>query len=344
MSHCSDDQRTPELVFQQLDTLFLDPTLQAQALDWLNETRQRNTALVSYLPEFDRKLLEADGQNWDDVIKVNMLSRNLNFELRNRSADICFITLPSNTLHSSSRQHGWAVPPRAASSREKRLLHHNHGALGERMAYDVMYSSLILNSEVSERGRSQNKQPVIIKGVRHFRLENERDVLHRFQDRNVKPDNVIVNYGTRDIRFTDVQLTDMGNTVPADSAYAKDGDMIRAPIWRSPETHLQIGWGTPTDIWPFDTLVTLGIDVGDSFFIFKPDFPFGHEDYELKILMRQCQFFGPFLLSYQEIAGVETLHILSYINLSLLPEKLKPFTRISAEEVPKENKDLSSRS
>ncbi|OJD20476.1 hypothetical protein ACJ73_08188 [Blastomyces percursus] len=59
MSHCSDDQRTPELVFQQLDTIFLDPTLQAQALDWLNETRQRNTALASYLPEFDRKLLEA---------------------------------------------------------------------------------------------------------------------------------------------------------------------------------------------------------------------------------------------------------------------------------------------
>ncbi|OJD20632.1 hypothetical protein ACJ73_08034 [Blastomyces percursus] len=85
MSHCSDDQRTPELVFQQLDTLFLDPTLQAQALDWLNETRQRNTALASYLREFDHKLLEAGGQNWDDVIKINMLSRNLNFQLRNRS-------------------------------------------------------------------------------------------------------------------------------------------------------------------------------------------------------------------------------------------------------------------
>lgn len=46
-----------------------------------------------------------------------------------------------------------------------------------------MSSSPILNGEVSERDRSQNKQPVIIKGVRHFRLENERDVLHRFQNR-----------------------------------------------------------------------------------------------------------------------------------------------------------------
>ncbi|KAG5298686.1 hypothetical protein I7I50_06199 [Histoplasma capsulatum G186AR] len=85
MSHCPDNQRTPELVFRQLDALFLDPTLQAKALDWLNETRQKDTPLATYLPEFDRKLLEAGGQNWDDVIKINMLFKNLNFQLHNRS-------------------------------------------------------------------------------------------------------------------------------------------------------------------------------------------------------------------------------------------------------------------
>lgn len=46
-----------------------------------------------------------------------------------------------------------------------------------------MCSSPILNGEVSERDRSQNKQHVIIKGVRHFRLTNESDVLYRFQNR-----------------------------------------------------------------------------------------------------------------------------------------------------------------
>lgn len=74
---------------------------------------------------------------------------------------------------------------------------------------------------------------------------------------DVKPDNVLVNYGVGDIRFTDVQLADMGSTVPANSAYAKDGDMIGAPIWRSPEAHLQIGWDTPTDIWSFGALVSV---------------------------------------------------------------------------------------
>ncbi|KAG5304690.1 hypothetical protein I7I50_04844 [Histoplasma capsulatum G186AR] len=183
----------------------------------------------------------------------------------------------------------------------------------------------IITKELQESvwlAKSQNKQHVIIKGVRHFRLTNESDVLYRFQNRtpfirplldeiidpsdppaivlrhlddhllnassaqklttpevkyiakrilealkllhadgfvhtDVKPDNVLVNYGVGDIRFTDVQLADMGSTVPANSAYAKDGDMIGAPIWRSPEAHLQIGWDTPTDIWSFGALVSV---------------------------------------------------------------------------------------
>ena len=39
------------------------------------------------------------------------------------------------------------------------------------------------------------------------------------------------------------------------SSFAKDCDIIGAPIWRSPEAQLQVGWGTPTDIWSFGTVV-----------------------------------------------------------------------------------------
>ncbi|KKZ64790.1 hypothetical protein EMCG_09310 [[Emmonsia] crescens] len=42
--------------------------------------------------------------------------------------------------------------------------------------------------------------------------------------------HVLDNYRPGDIHFTDVQLADMRSTIPADSAYAKEGDMIRAPI------------------------------------------------------------------------------------------------------------------
>ena len=72
---------------------------------------------------------------------------------------------------------------------------------------------------------------------------------------DIKPDNVLVNYGQGDIRFADVELADCGNTVRVDSVFAKDRDIIGAPIWRSPEAQLQIGWGTPTDIWSLGTMV-----------------------------------------------------------------------------------------
>ena len=64
----------------------------------------------------------------------------------------------------------------------------------------------------------------------------------------VKPDNILVNYGTEadtelgGVRFTDVRPADLGSTVPATSKYAYDGDLIGAPIWRSPEAHIQAGW------------------------------------------------------------------------------------------------------
>lgn len=195
------------------------------------------------------------------------------------------------------------------------------------------------NSDSSQAGHS-----VIIKSVRHFRLENERDVLKQFHGRSpfirplvdeiiepqdppaivlkylddnllnasatkalskeeiryvarrvlealhvlhqngfvhtgpynrtynltskldsdltcvkidIKPNNVLVNYqaGTGGIRFTDVQLADLGCTVPATSKYATDGDLIGAPIWRSPEAQLGIGWNTSSDIWSFGAMV-----------------------------------------------------------------------------------------
>jgi serine/threonine protein kinase len=58
----------------------------------------------------------------------------------------------------------------------------------------------------------------------------------QFED--IKPDNILVNYGYGDVWFIDVHLADFGSTVPVDSVYAKDSDLIGAPIWRSLEAHL----------------------------------------------------------------------------------------------------------
>ncbi|KAG5289542.1 putative Pol-or gag-like protein [Histoplasma ohiense] len=78
---CAHEMCTPEEVFRQLDVLFLDPTRQARSMQWLNRNRQRKTPLANYLPDFDSKIREAGGQNWDDAMKINLLSQHISFEL-----------------------------------------------------------------------------------------------------------------------------------------------------------------------------------------------------------------------------------------------------------------------
>lgn len=76
---------------------------------------------------------------------------------------------------------------------------------------------------------------------------------------DIKPSNVLVNYGIFESRFKEVQLADFGSTVHMDSAHARDGDSIGTPIFRSLEAHLQMRWDTSTDIWSFGAMVSLSI-------------------------------------------------------------------------------------
>lgn len=73
---------------------------------------------------------------------------------------------------------------------------------------------------------------------------------------DVKLDNIFVNYRKGDIRFSDVQLGDLGGTYPSDSKYAKGGTPVGAPMWSSPEVIMETPWNTATDIWSFGTVVS----------------------------------------------------------------------------------------
>ncbi|KAL5047245.1 kinase-like domain-containing protein [Aspergillus fruticulosus] len=96
----------------------------------------------------------------------------------------------------------------------------------------------------------------------------------------------------------------------------------------SPEAQLRIGWGTPTDIWSFGALL-ITLLYGGNFFILKPD-----------ILWRQCEFFGLFPLTYHKICPQEKLDVLAYIIQSISPERRKLFSRISEQDISKEDKEF----
>ncbi|RWQ92407.1 kinase-like domain-containing protein [Paecilomyces variotii] len=247
----------------------------------------------------------------------------------------------------------------------------------------------------------ENQERFVAKSVSHFRLQNERDILLRFQDRtasirplldeveepsvahalilrhldddalhasnkqrltrpevkyvakrvlealstlhgegfvhtgqglDIKPSNVLMDYGKGHIRFRDVQLADFGSTVHVDSSYAQSGDSIGTPIFRSPEAHLQMKWDTATDIWSFGAMA--------RFHIFKPDVSPDHDEYDIKILLKHHRCFGPFPESYEEIADQERLAVLIWVMQNSPPETLRPFHLTTTQEISQEDKEF----
>ncbi|KAJ9192486.1 hypothetical protein DTO164E3_8315 [Paecilomyces variotii] len=160
---------------------------------------------------------------------------------------------------------------------------------------------------------------------------------------DIKMDNVLVNYASPQTgdtqRFSDVQLADLESTVSVTSDFCKDRDEIGTPIWRSPEAQLGLQWGPPTDIWSFGAMV-ISMIWGDNFCLFRPKVPRGHDDYELEILAKYHIYFGPFPLSYRDLADEGTLGVLSFVMNDVPPEKLRPFSLASQKEISKQDKEF----
>lgn len=168
---------------------------------------------------------------------------------------------------------------------------------------------------------------------------------------------MLVNYGQDGPRYNDVQLADFGSTVHKDSAYAKAGDGIGTAIFRSPEAQLQMRWSCATDIWSFGAMASsrtqlpitfrysnrmqvISLLYGKGFHIFKPDVPVGHDEYDVKILMKHHRCFGPFPESYEEIADQQRLATLVWIMQNSPSETLKPFHLTTTREISQEDKEF----
>ncbi|OJJ71915.1 hypothetical protein ASPBRDRAFT_196048 [Aspergillus brasiliensis CBS 101740] len=240
-------------------------------------------------------------------------------------------------------------------------------SLGERLIGKVgTYKVTPQISEFVYLAVNQHKSPVVVKSVEgHWRLQNERDVLNRYQNRcpNLRPllyeihdpaeppaivlkyldddvtrasrkerltrqeikyvaKNVLealqvlheegyvhtVNYSNEESRFSDVQLADCGGVFPTDSEYAQDGVQTGTSLFRAPEVHLEIPWGTAADIWSFGLINLIW---GFDFHLFEPDVPEGHELYDVK----------------------ETQENIMRVMSVIPPEKLKPFRYLREREI-----------
>ena len=178
---------------------------------------------------------------------------------------------------------------------------------------------------------------------------------------DIKPDNVLVNYGNDAARFSEVQLGDCGDVYRVDpNADPLEGHIIGAAIFRSPEAMLNLRWGTPTDIWSFGATVSL-IDLfykfprsltlplqlisliwGYNWHIFKPDnIEPDHEEYGLQVLVKQVSIFWPISSNFKEIADKERLGILTAVINHINDNKMwKPFSRAEDVELSEEDRNF----
>ncbi|XMA12056.1 hypothetical protein WAI453_004847 [Rhynchosporium graminicola] len=157
---------------------------------------------------------------------------------------------------------------------------------------------------------------------------------------DVKLDNVLVNYRDGDIRFSDVQLGDLGGAYPADSKFAQEGTPVGAPMWTSPEVIMETPWNTATDIWSFGT-VLISLIYGGNFNLFRPrTVSVDHEEYGLEVLKQQFRYFGPFPAKYEEIASPQTIAAILYLMEEIPQSKTTPFHRTTAKEVCTEDKEF----
>jgi serine/threonine protein kinase len=89
---------------------------------------------------------------------------------------------------------------------------------------------------------------------------------------DIKPDNVLFNYkhnyetDKSQTRFADIKLADFGSCVSIHSEQAQKGELIGAPIFRSPEATLRLSWGTATDIWSFGAMASPNLHDLTNFF------------------------------------------------------------------------------
>jgi len=164
---------------------------------------------------------------------------------------------------------------------------------------------------------------------------------------DVKPDNILINYGSGPRRLREVELGDCGDAClvnPKDHLkLGENGHLIGAHMFRSPEAMLNLRWGTATDIWSFGTTL-ISLIWGLGWHIFKPDPKDAEPDdesYPNHVLVKQIAYFGPFPLSYFDILpeederwefiGDATQYIIDH-------QKWKPFAQAEDKELAEEDR------
>ncbi|KAI9732878.1 MAG: hypothetical protein M1834_003818 [Cirrosporium novae-zelandiae] len=153
--------------------------------------------------------------------------------------------------------------------------------------------AIILKYLDDDMASASKKQRLTRQEIKHVakNILEALQVLHEddYVHTDIKPRNILVNYGNDQQRFSEVQLADCGGTVSINSEFAKDGELTGTSLFQAPEVHLAIPWGTAVDIWSFGVTL-INLIWGLNFHIFEPKETEDEKlSYDTKIVAHQHQ-------------------------------------------------------
>ncbi|KAI1174728.1 kinase-like domain-containing protein [Nemania sp. FL0916] len=159
---------------------------------------------------------------------------------------------------------------------------------------------------------------------------------------DVKPDNILVNLSPNnsdDIRFTDVCLADLGDTVSTDSEEATCGYPMGSTVFRSPETTLMMPFTTASDIWSLGTTL-ISLIYGHGFDLLWPGVDPKHNLFIDKLVRNFHKYFGPFPETYLTLPGMDEDRAEALITIMNEAEARGLFRRASSTEISNEDRDF----
>ncbi|KAI6906696.1 hypothetical protein KC318_g5337 [Hortaea werneckii] len=241
-----------------------------------------------------------------------------------------------------------AYPKRVQREKEVLQRFEGHASIRQLLDFAENPPCLVLEHLQVDALRSATKAPISRQNIKTI----ARSILSALESlhangiihTDIKPDNILLNYGQEGTTVVEAKLADYGDAYEADLTRHPHGaaHVIGAGIFRSPEVLLGLHLSTSTDIWSFGaTLISLLW--GRGFHIFKPVAGVTADDAEFPahVLMEQARYFGPFPLRYQELLDEESESILAAIHVLIEQEGTrKPFLLVEDEEIQLEDKEF----
>ncbi len=198
----------------------------------------------------------------------------------------------------------------------------------------------------NKRAHTGQSQVTIL--VNYFYISTKGDDIT-----DIKPDNLLANFGSGKSQFGDIKLGDLGDSVSEDVSTNTGQHIISAPIYRAPEVMLNVPWTTAVDIWSLGATVSaLILTLNACLLIIKAicyllrrhifvpnDVGPGDEGFPFLVLMLQNKYFGPFPEKFYQLLDDEGAEVLRYVSNECNGDT-GLFSKASPEKIRPEDKDF----